>query len=120
MVSGITQNVTILDNRILSLEQAIQGGGTIQQDIQSLRNELLNEIDQAEVVINSNETRISALEVRADGFDSSITSINGSISFEVGQLQNQITTNLASINAINTVNNNQTVLINSNTSAINH
>lgn len=117
-VSTISQDLINAVSRIQSLEDAIQGGGTIQQDIQALRNELLNEIDQLEITLNNHDTRITDLETRADLFDSSIISINASIAFEVGQLQTQIDANANAISAIQTVNTNQSNQIFDNVSDI--
>ena len=118
--SDLSENVQSVENRLVSIEEAIQGGGTIQQDIQSLRNEFLNEITQVEIVLNNHDIRLTSLEDRANGFDSSIVSVDGRISFEVSQLQNQITTNISSIGSLQSVNANQTSLINSNTNAVNN
>ena len=116
--TSLDNEVDLIDARLQIVENAIAGGGTIDTDLQNVRSELLNEIDLLEITLNNHDSRITALEGRADGFDSSIISINNSIAFEVGQLQSQITGNDNDILIINSTLSNHDTRINDNTSGL--
>lgn len=117
--TNLEVDVNDIDARLQIVENAIAGGGSIENDLQNVRAELLNEIDLLEIILNNHDNRITVLEGRADGFDSSIISINNSISFEVGQLQSQITGNDNDITLINSSISNLDTRVTNNTSAIN-
>lgn len=118
-VTNLDGDVSAIDARLTIVENAIAGGGSIETDLQNVRAELLNEIDLLEITLNNHDNRITVLEGRADGFDSSIISINQAIAFEVGQLQSQITGNDNDITLINSSLANLDSRVTSNTSDIN-
>ena len=92
-VRDLLDKSTNLGNRLGSIEDALAGGGSIAQDLQTLKTELLDQIDQIEIVVSAHNNRLVNLETKTAGFDSSIISISAELNFKTDGLQAQITSN---------------------------
>lgn len=115
VIAELEATDSVLLNRLQLLESAIDGEGTVQQDIQFVRTELNRDLSSLQIKVNKNTSSINSITNRLSAIDLFIDSNNNNSSSRLIEVTNLINNNSNKIqlntNKVNTLQTNYTTLV---------